>query len=86
MIGSKSTKAELLAHIAAQDALLINAGREAAVLRQQLSLASSQPQLPLITPATHREYYAYVASQRQAAHAQGHRVTAYKTFNDWVQS
>ena len=82
MINARSTKADLLGHIASLDAQLITAGRTLAALREQLAL---QPALAFVpqSPAMHKAYYEYVRTQRVIAKARGQRVVGYKTFSQW---
>lgn len=84
-ITSKSTKAALLTHIGALDAQLIAKGREAQVLRNELSMLRTRPtpQLALYSQRDRTAYYQYVNAQRRASFAAGHKVTSYKTFSDW---
>lgn len=81
-ITAKSTKAQLLSHIATQDADLLAQGHTIRALRDELSMARSQPALPL-GRATHAAYYQYVAEQRLVARTAGLRVCSYKTFAQW---
>lgn len=81
-ITSKSTKAQLLVHIASQDAALLAQGHTIRALRDELSMAQSRPTLPLGRD-THAAYYRYVAEQRLVARTAGLRVCSYKTYAQW---
>ena len=81
-ITAKSTKAQLLSHIASQDAELLAQGHTIRALRDELSMARSQPALPL-GRATHAAYYQYVAEQRLVARTAGLRVCSYMTYAQW---
>lgn len=81
-ITTKSTKAQLLTHIATQDAELLAQGHTIRALRDELSMAVSRPALPH-GRATHAAYYQYVAEQRLVARTAGLRVCGYKTYAQW---
>lgn len=82
MINVKSTKAQLVEHIASLDAQLLSAGRTIAALREQLALQPAPAFMPQ-SPAMHKAYYEYVRTQRVIAKARGQRVVGYKTFSQW---
>lgn len=82
MVNSKSTKAQLLSHIASQDADLLAQGHTIRALRDDLAMARSAPVLPH-GRVSHADYYAYVAEQRLVARTCGLRVATYKTFAQW---
>lgn len=81
-MSTKSTKAQLEAHISVLDTELAATHRTVRALREQLSMARSAPVLPH-GRATHAAYYAYVAEQRLVARTTGQRVCSYKTYNQW---
>ena len=81
-MSTKSTKAQLEAHISVLDAQLASQAQGLRALREQLSMAASAPALPH-GRATHADYYAYVAEQRLVARTTGQRVCSYKTYNQW---
>lgn len=80
MITARSTKAELLAHIAVQDSKLLAFGRVVQNLRDDLSMSKSAPVLPLGAP-THTAYFDYVRACR--TQQRGQRVCTYKTYAQW---
>ena len=82
MITTRSTKPELLAHIATLDAQLLAQGQAVRTLRDALSMAQSAPVLPA-GRVSHAAYYDYVAAQRMAARTCGLRVSTYMTYAQW---
>ena len=80
---AKLTKAQLIAHIAALDARILNGARIVRDLREQLAM---QPPAPVReAPGVHKAYYEYVRSMRVIAKAQGQfNRCGYLDFPDWV--
>jgi len=76
------TKAQLIEHATLLEAQYIERGHTIQALREQLSMARTQPALPL-GRAAHAAYYMYVAQQRRACRDAGQRVATYKTYAQW---
>lgn len=74
-INSRSTKAQLLAHIADLDAQLLAAGRTALELRTQLSIAKASAPAPraprVVEPRAPRQLPPHFAAAREAAMRMG---------------
>ena len=84
MITARSTKAQLITHIASLDAQLLAAGRTVAALREVKAMAA-QPTADFVAPpAMHKAYYQFINAQRVIARAAGKRVVSYQTFPQWV--
>lgn len=85
-INTKSTKAQLLGHIAAQDAQLVALGRKIEALRLDVSIAKidAVATKSVATPGRSRSaYYAYINQCRREHRERGQRVCGYLTFADW---
>ncbi len=85
VINSKSTKAQLLEHIAELDAALLSARRQVGHLCDQLSMARSAPALPQ-GRATHADYLGYVSQQQRAARTAGRKGVAYLSYSAWARN
>ena len=81
-IASSSTKAQLIAHIAALDARILNGARMVRDLREQIAMQPAPTRSE--APTVHKAYYDYVRAQRVIAKAQGTRVVTFKTFAQWI--
>ena len=80
MITARSTKAELVAHIAVQDSKLLAFGRVVQNLRDDVAMSKSAPVLPL----GKLDYSAYFNYVRECKVAQrGQRVCTYKSYVQW---
>ena len=75
------TKAQLIAHIDAQDKQLIAAGRNIEALSLRVSIAESMPAPCSSTPS--QEYWEYVRSTKAA---QQSRVKSYLLYPQWLAS
>lgn len=84
MITARSTKAQLVEHIASLDAQLLTAGRTIAAMREEKAMAAQPGTLFAAPPAMHKAYYEYVRTQRVICKARGLRVATYQTFPQWI--
>ena len=82
MISIRSTKTELVAHLAMLGQQLQAQRHTIKALREDLCMAQNQPLLPR-GKATHTSYYDYVRQCRMEAKQRGQRVVTYKTFAQW---
>ena len=85
-ITTRSTKAQLLDHIKAQDAEITKRGFTIAALREKLAFVAPEPRIVFNAPGVHKAYWLYVSEQRRTCRARGQRVVSYLDFNDWVAS